>query len=87
MTTRRTVVQSNELPLVSGSPSREGFLSRLSSETVGNRERLKVFLTGLRVSDLKQELQTRDIPLKGLSTKSHFINKLLDLLPLSTGDK
>ncbi len=48
-----------------GSPSGVGFVSRLSPETLGDRDKLKLFLNGLKVKDLKQELMSRDVPMKG----------------------
>lgn len=55
-------------------------ISRLSLATLSDKEKLRVFLTGLKVSDLRQEFKIRNVAYSGLTTKALLINGLLDVL-------
>ena len=57
-------------------------LSRLSAATLSDKVKLQVFLNGLRVVDLRQELKDRKYSFQGISkaSKSQLVSHLAELL-------
>ena len=60
-------------------PFQSPTFSRLSAATLSDKEKLQVFLNGLRVVDLRQELKDRKYSFQGISkaSKSQLVSHLL----------
>ena len=54
--------------------------SGLTSVILQDQEKLRSFLTGFKVQELRQELKDRDIPRTGLPTKALIVDRLIDVL-------
>lgn len=62
------------------SPSSASLVSRLTSATIADRTKLKSFLSGMKVPDLRQEFKERGRSYTGLTTKAQLVARLLDEL-------
>ena len=60
----------------------DSLIARLTSETLNDRPKLKMFLSGMKVAELHEELKQRGISYSALSTKALLVAKLLDSITL-----